>query len=431
MNSASAPISASVVAGGLASRGPHPLDATAWYAVGLAIGGHLGSSTEPVIVGNDGRAAAAMDGDALVRGLLDAGRDVVDLGGLTADGLRFCAGAYGSPAVFVGSSSRYAVDVAVTVWGPGVTPWSEADVAALAELADSVLANGDDAVVGDAVPALGNADAKATGRHTRREVTSEYAAFLTLISGGPCRHPRTVAVDAAGPAVARLLDALVTGDGVAPAWPLRWVGVDRALDDLPDGYADLHRLRESIARERADLGVAFDGDGDQIVVLDERGGVLPPAAVVDLLALPVDRLKVSDGGDYRWAEAWGSVSGLTALLHLLVALDRSDLAGRPLSESRPAYPMKENTLVPELSPEPIATTPSGDEPAGPAVDHGLQPWMRSLLRCPACRAELRDEDGPQGPELACGDPDCGRNYPIVDGIPVLLVDQARVRAEAN
>ena len=39
------------MAGGLASRGPHPLDATAWYAVGLAIGGHLGSSTEPVIVG--------------------------------------------------------------------------------------------------------------------------------------------------------------------------------------------------------------------------------------------------------------------------------------------------------------------------------------------------------------------------------------------
>lgn len=55
----------------------------------------------------------------------------------------------------------------------------------------------------------------------------------------------------------------------------------------------------------------------------------------------------------------------------------------------------------------------------------IEPWLRDILRCPACRAELADATGPQGPELACTDADCGLVYPVQDGIPVLLVDQAR------
>ncbi len=57
----------------------------------------------------------------------------------------------------------------------------------------------------------------------------------------------------------------------------------------------------------------------------------------------------------------------------------------------------------------------------------LPGWARELLRCPACHAELADEpaDGPAdgpAPVLACTG--CGRRYPVREGVPVLLVDEA-------
>ncbi|MBM6400949.1 Trm112 family protein [Phycicoccus sonneratiae] len=63
------------------------------------------------------------------------------------------------------------------------------------------------------------------------------------------------------------------------------------------------------------------------------------------------------------------------------------------------------------------------EPAGPSSH--LEPWLREILRCPACRSELRDADGPAGPELVCTNASCGLAYRIDEGVPVLLVDEAR------
>ena len=55
----------------------------------------------------------------------------------------------------------------------------------------------------------------------------------------------------------------------------------------------------------------------------------------------------------------------------------------------------------------------------------MEPWLREILRCPNCRAELRDESGESGPELVCTSDTCGLIYRIDDGVPVLLVDEAR------
>ncbi|QKE85508.1 Trm112 family protein [Arthrobacter sp. NEB 688] len=63
------------------------------------------------------------------------------------------------------------------------------------------------------------------------------------------------------------------------------------------------------------------------------------------------------------------------------------------------------------------------EPA--ATSAHLEPWLREILRCPSCRAELRDDTGPTGPELVCTNGACGLAYRIDEGVPVLLVDEAR------
>ena len=61
-----------------------------------------------------------------------------------------------------------------------------------------------------------------------------------------------------------------------------------------------------------------------------------------------------------------------------------------------------------------------DEPAHPSSDNPdtLDPAILAQLACPACYAGLRLE----GTRLHCMA--CSRAYPIVDGIPVVIVDRA-------
>lgn len=57
---------------------------------------------------------------------------------------------------------------------------------------------------------------------------------------------------------------------------------------------------------------------------------------------------------------------------------------------------------------------------------GIESWLREILRCPKCRAELRDDTGPDGgTELVCTASECALAYRIDGGIPVLLIDEAR------
>jgi len=55
----------------------------------------------------------------------------------------------------------------------------------------------------------------------------------------------------------------------------------------------------------------------------------------------------------------------------------------------------------------------------------VAPELLEIIVCPACHGDLAlVEDGPgPDPELICQD--CGLAYPVRDGIPVLLVDEAR------
>ena len=61
----------------------------------------------------------------------------------------------------------------------------------------------------------------------------------------------------------------------------------------------------------------------------------------------------------------------------------------------------------------------------PAAQAAIEPWLREILRCPKCRSELVDGTGPTGPELQCTNTECALAYRIDEGIPVLLIDEAR------
>jgi uncharacterized protein len=49
--------------------------------------------------------------------------------------------------------------------------------------------------------------------------------------------------------------------------------------------------------------------------------------------------------------------------------------------------------------------------------------LREILVCPACHAPLRDDEAAS--ELVCTGEACGLAYPVRDGIPIMLIDEAR------
>lgn len=51
--------------------------------------------------------------------------------------------------------------------------------------------------------------------------------------------------------------------------------------------------------------------------------------------------------------------------------------------------------------------------------------LMDILACPACKAPVRLE----GLKIACSD--CGYRYPIKDGIPVMLIDEAEKPAKGG
>lgn len=55
----------------------------------------------------------------------------------------------------------------------------------------------------------------------------------------------------------------------------------------------------------------------------------------------------------------------------------------------------------------------------------LSPELLAIIVCPACKGDLSVVAG-EATELVCGG--CGLAYPVRDGIPVLLVDEARTPA---
>jgi uncharacterized protein YbaR (Trm112 family) len=46
--------------------------------------------------------------------------------------------------------------------------------------------------------------------------------------------------------------------------------------------------------------------------------------------------------------------------------------------------------------------------------------LLDILACPACQADVSEKDG----RIVCVNPRCALKYPVRDGIPVMLVDEA-------
>jgi phosphoglucosamine mutase len=186
--------------------------------------------------------------------------------------------------------------------------------------------------------------------------------------------------------------------GIAPT-AFERLGADvSAIGSDPDGTninvgcgaTDLSALQAAVVSEGADLGVAFDGDGDRMLAVDARGAVVDGDQILAILMLQLDvdvvavtvmanlglhrlaeehgiRVVTTDVGDRYVLEALqreGAVLGGEQSGHIIFLRDHvtgdglaaglllcGALKGRPLSEIAavmPLYPqVKENVRVAE------------------------------------------------------------------------------------
>ena len=219
------------------------------YKIGRAL---ATLSPGKLLVGGDVRLSTPELKDALVRGLINSGAQVIDLGTIPTPALYFALKHSDAPAGATVTASHNPPEYNGVKYMIGHTPVTRAAMDRL------------HAIVQD------EAFAEGEGSLAHWDVTRDYIDFLAARFHAP--RPLHVLVDAGCGAMGR----------VAPeAFRLAGYRVTE-LSCMPDGsfpdrspnpaeYSCLGRTGEALRACGADFGVAFDGDGDRAVFLDENG----------------------------------------------------------------------------------------------------------------------------------------------------------------
>ncbi|MDR3427926.1 phosphomannomutase/phosphoglucomutase [Silvimonas sp.] len=216
-------------------------------------------------VGRDGRLSSPELAAQLIRGLQECGLQVLDLG-LAATPMMYFAALYrtdGCGAVVTGSHNPPNYN-GIKIMDGGVTVGDEK----LASLADLIEA--EDFATG-------------TGSVAALDITPDY--LTGLCAQNQLKRPLNVVIDcgngvtgAMAPELYKMLGCNVTGlftevDGHFP---------NHHPD--PQVAANLVDLQAEVARSGADVGLAFDGDGDRLGVVTKSGRIVPGDKILMLFA---------------------------------------------------------------------------------------------------------------------------------------------------
>ncbi len=115
-------------------------------------------------------------------------------------------------------------------------------------------------------------------------ITEEVINSLKIV-GNPEIKPFKVVADAANALGALYLDEMykhIPGTLVRMNFELDGTFPVHPADPLD--YKNLEDLRKKVVEEKADLGLAPDGDGDRLFFIDERGEIIQPSLITSLVA---------------------------------------------------------------------------------------------------------------------------------------------------
>jgi phosphoglucosamine mutase len=242
-------------------------------ALGRAAARVLGADRS-FVVGRDTRRSGPLLEAALVAGLCSEGADVERVGVLPTPGVAYLAQLFDAPAAVISASHNPYPDNGVKLFARGgrkITDLPEQRIELeLRRLVDAGAGDGPDG------PRVGVA-------RDRLGAAADYIAHLVAALGGRRLDGQSVVVDCGNGAAFE----------VAP-WALRLQGAwVRVLHDQPDGTninagcgsTDPSQLQQAVLAASANAGLAFDGDADRVIAVDERGNLVDGDQMLAIIAL--------------------------------------------------------------------------------------------------------------------------------------------------
>ena len=241
------------------------------HAVGQALADSLPAGI--LAVGRDMRIGSAELSDALIDGLIKQGREVWDLGRITTDMSYWAVGQYKlAGAAMVTASHNPAQYNGFKLTGAGVSPIGS----------DSGLIK-----IKQSVTTSKYKTATRTGKVTQKHVLRDWVEHCISLSGDEFA-PLQVGVDTGNGMEAIVLPYL------HELTALQIHGLDLALDgSFPHHVANpmiastTADLQELVIDKKLDCGLAFDGDGDRVFMVDEHGKRVSAGELGALLATHV------------------------------------------------------------------------------------------------------------------------------------------------
>jgi phosphomannomutase len=249
---------------------PDQLDEDLARRTGAAFVAETGAGK--VVVGYDMRPSSPALSQAFAEGAAAAGADVVQIGLCSTDGLYFASGHLDVPGAMFTASHNPAQYNGIKLCRAGAQPIGLES--GLAEIRDG-------AIAGD------TPTASAPGTITQVDLLDAYVAHLLSLAPVTGRRLKVV-VDAgngmAGLTAPAVFDAI--GEEQADLVPLYFEldGTFPNHEANPLEPENLRDLQARVVEERADVGLAFDGDADRCFVVDERGEAVSPSTLTGLIA---------------------------------------------------------------------------------------------------------------------------------------------------
>lgn len=224
-----------------------------------------------VVIGKDTRISGYMFESALEAGLAAAGLDVVLLGPMPTPAIAYLARAQRASAGIVISASHnpYHDDGIKFFSGDGFKLSDETELAIEAMI--------DKPLVMVKSEALGKATRMDDARGRYIEFCKSSIPFNTTLRGikmvVDCAHGATYHI---APVVFRELGAEVIELGVKP----NGLNINQDVGALhPDN------MRSVVLEKKADIGIAFDGDGDRLLMMDSEGNLIDGDQLLYIIAM--------------------------------------------------------------------------------------------------------------------------------------------------
>lgn len=221
-----------------------------------------GTENPKILVGRDTRISGHMLESALIAGLLSIGVEVMRLGIISTPGVAYLTRAMGAEAgVMISASHNPVADNGIKFFGSDGFKLSDAQE----EEIESFLEDSEGNIPRPVGPAVGTVNDYFEGGQ-------KYLQFLKQTVQEDDFDGLKIALDCAHGATSTLAPHLFADLEAA----IVTMGASPNGTNINDGVGSTHpeHLAKFVVEQGADLGLAFDGDGDRLIAVDETGKII-------------------------------------------------------------------------------------------------------------------------------------------------------------